>query len=455
MLVEAGASARLFGGRRSLLGRIQAEGQAWCREHGVAGVKITCAPTALAALALLRAGGERQSCSTRYLQPVLDALPLHVLSATEPHHDTLQQTGCRTLGQLRQLPRGGVSRRFGAVLLQALDLAYGLRTETYPWVQLPMQFRQRLAFEGRIEVAEGLLFGTQRLLLQLKAWLAARQSGVTGLLLNWEHDLQRRSEAQAGLIRIDTARATRDMAHLLKLLAEHLARQTLAAPVVAITLEALGIEPLPLDSSPLLPQARKPGESLSQLVERLSARLGPDRVLTGETVADHRPERMQRWRPAAQAASGALANATLHSAARPAVTALSAVKPGIPHPAQASHPPWLLHAPLRLAVVQHKPQYQGPLTLLAGPERLEVGWWEEVDACGVPTQLTDPLPAQGQARQKAPDGDGGRPGAGSLALRDYFIARSEQAGLLWVYRERDGFAPSATGDCWYLQGLYG
>ena len=63
------------------------------------------------------------------------------------------------------------------------------------------------------------------------------------------------------------------------------------------------------------------------------------------------------------------------------------------------------------------PQYLGSLTLLAGPQRLEAGW---LDA-----------PA---------------------ALRDYYIARSPQAGWVWVYRERSGPQGDAA---WYLHGLYG
>ncbi len=68
----------------------------------------------------------------------------------------------------------------------------------------------------------------------------------------------------------------------------------------------------------------------------------------------------------------------------------------------------------------------GPLRLLAGPQRLESGWW-------------NPEPNEAQSR-------------------DYFIARSETAGLLWVYRER--LTPNA-GDLsrmspvrWFLQGIY-
>jgi protein ImuB len=89
---------------------------------------------------------------------------------------------------------------------------------------------------------------------------------------------------------------------------------------------------------------------------------------------------------------------------------------------------------LRLQVHQHVPQYGGPLRRLVRLYRLETGWWES-------TQPTHP--AQG------------------LALRDYFIAQSPEAGLVWIYRERP--APPPPGQPgwaqpqefrWYLQGLY-
>lgn len=408
VLVEVEASARLFGGQRALLARIRGE----C--GGMAVPRLAAAPTALAALALLRQlaltkapveAGEGAAaaacCTARALAATLDRLPLEALSATRDPLATLRRLGCQTLGQLRRLPRGGLSRRFGAALLDGLDRAYGLRAETYPWIELPERFSVRLEFSGRIERAEGLMFGAQRLLGQLKAWLQARHCGVTALALHWEHDLVRRSEAPQGQLEVRTAEATRDMAHLAKLLAEHLARTALAAPVVAIRLEARGVEALPTASASLLPEDRQQGESLLQLIERLSARLGPERVLQGQACADHRPQRMQRWWPAAGATAG------------------PAKAPPLPG-GKGLHPPWLLDPPLRLAVVQHRPVYQGRLVLLAGPERLEAGWWGEQ--------------AQGDA----------------LTLRDYFVAQSEHAGLLWVYRERGRPEPG-----WFLHGIYG
>jgi protein ImuB len=437
VLLEVQDSLRLFGGQRALLQRVRAE------SAGQGASALAVAPTALAALALLRrlrdniesAGSNSttsasnsatsvraepveapadpipetipaKSCTPAALQRTLDALPIDVLSAAHPHAPTLQRLGCRTLGQLRALPRGGVSRRFGAALLEALDRAYGLRPDAFAWMALPEQFIVRLEFTGRIEVAEGLLFGARRLLAQLGAWLLARQRGVVALTLHWEHDLVRRGDASNGSLHLRTAEATRDMAHLTRLLGEHLARVTLSAPVVAIRLEAPQTEALATQSLSLLPEDAREGETLQQFVERVSARLGNERVLRGQLVADHRPQHMQVWQPAV--------TAVVKTRKRP---------PKLP-PHLRLHPPWLLREPLRLAVQDERPIYQGPLTLLAGPERLEAGWWS----------LLSSAEAEG----------------GELALRDYYVAQSPHAGLLWVYRRRSAGEPA-----WYLQGVYG
>lgn len=419
VLLEVQDSLRLFGGQRTLLQRVRAEAAG----QGACALAVT--PTALAALALLRTlpVGEAaeqgavtadaipepipaKACTPAALQRTLDALPLETLSATHTHAPTLQRLGCRTLGAVRALPRSGVSRRFGAALLEAVDRAYGQRPDAFEWIALPEQFSARLEFMGRIEVAEGLLFGARRLLAQLGAWLQARQRGVVAITLHWEHDLVRRGDASNGSLNIRTAEATRDLQHLTRLLGEHLARITLAAPVVAIRLEAPQTELLATQSASLLPEDVREGETLQQFIERVSARLGVERVLRGELVADHRPQHMQRWQVAATTA---------------APTRKS--KPILP-PHLGLHPPWLLHEPLRLTVQGERPIYQGPLTLLAGPERLESGWWS----------LLSSAEAEGD----------------ELALRDYYVARSPHAGLLWVYRRRSAGEPA-----WYLQGAYG
>ena len=219
------------------------------------------------------------------------------------------------------------------------------------------------------------------------------------------------------------------MAHLRRLLSENLARTTLAAPVNQITLRLLESAPLPHRSASLLPPAgpgeggdaaQGEGESLLQLLERLSARLGADQVQAPVLQADHRPECMQQWRPAAEVLGRA-----------------RAVHVGTHLPDATLWPACVLCSPGRLAVQGTRPCHHGLLRLLAGPHRFEAGWWS---AAG-----------EGTA-------DPGQPCAG-LALRDYFVAHNDAVGLVWVFRERlapqAGAPAAAQPQRWFLHGIFG
>lgn len=392
VILEVEASTRLFGGRRALHERIAGEGQ----ELGMAA--LAWAPNSLAALACARAGvlnGVR-----RPLAEVLDALPMGTLSAIRPHHLTLAQLGCRTLGDVRRLPRGGVSRRFGKDLLGALDQAYGLQPETHCWIELSETFHARLELMSRVETAPALLFGARRLLVQLCGWLAARHAGTTAFTLRWAHDSMRSRDAgEGGELTIRTAQPMRQVEHLCRLLAEHLARVELLAPVGDLALEAIDVVPLEERSASLLPDEKSEREPLALVLERIAARLGPERVRRPVLCEDERPECAQHWQPAPQPLP------------RQRVA-----------PLDVPQPTFILTEPQRLAVREHRPIYQGPLMLLSGPHRVEGGWWHlgEDDAS---TRHVE---------------------------RDYWVALSEHAGPLWVYQER------LAGDAaaWYLHGSF-
>lgn len=414
LLLEVSASERLWGGRQPLLRHI------YKANKPVALVKYAQGATSLIAFARLQVAGLART------EP--DELPLAALAAARPHRAVLARMGCTQWGQMRALPRGGVARRFGAPLLDALDRAYGLKPELYPWLVLPDVFEATLELTAQVETAPALLFGARRLLQQLHVWLQLRQSGVLALALMWTMDARRNTATEGELV-LRTAEPTGEMSHLERLLGEHLARITLPAPVLYLRLRTLETQKLGGESASLLPEDLRPGDSLHQLLERLSARLGRHQVLQWQAGADHRPEWMQAWLPATDAsqliATGAIGT---RAEGQKGIKVLKtqgqqALPKASHHP--ALYPTWLLASPLKLAVQHNRPQYQGPLTLLTGPQRLEAGWWD----------------------------------SGNCALRDYFVARSEQSGLLWIYRERlnaQGRAGhSANADSqWYLHGLF-
>jgi len=323
---------------------------------------LAAAPTARAALWLARGEGEP-----------LEALPVE---ATCFDIEFLRSIGITTVGALRQLPREGLAQRCGAGMLQDLDQALGAAPEVRTFFAPPPRFEARLELPAEVTHAEGLLFGAQRLLAQLAGLLAARHEGIRAFKLVLRH------ESRSTTVEIGLASATRDAGRLAQVLRERLARTALAEPVTAIRLEAGDFAPLQGTSAGMFGDPAGEAEDWARLVERLRARLGHAAVCGLAAQPDHRPE--HAWRR---------------------------VEPGEwdPRESQAPgpRPLWLMDAAKKLG--------ENQFVLLAGPERIESGWW---------------------------DGDDAR--------RDYFVARLQNGALAWVYREA---GCSSTYD-WYLHGLF-
>jgi len=347
LLAEVEASLRLFGGRDALLARVHEGLEALGFEGSTA-----VAPTALGALWLARAGVEK-----------LEDVPLREAGLAEESLVFLRSVGVRTVKDLLQLPRQGLARRCGQALVDTLDRALGALPDVRRFYAPPACFDARLELPSPVSHAEGLIFASKRLLLQLEGLLAARHAGIRRFFLNG--------------IEIGLASLTRDAGRMERLLREKLAAVTLAHPVEEVRLQADGFEPLAGRSAGMFGDAAADAEDWARLLERLRQRLGREGVCGLATHPDHRPE--HAWQR---------------------------VEPGEWDPREfvqpGPRPLWLLPQPRRLG--------ESAFALLAGPERIECGWW---------------------------DGDDAR--------RDYFIAELEDASLGWIYRE--------AGE-WYLHGLF-
>lgn len=359
VLMELQASCRLFGGRQPLQQRLQQE----ARQLG--SLAMASAPNATAALALLRhAMGSGPADEWRWaevdeatLAQAAQGWRLSCMDAAAPHLDTLQRLGCQTVGDLLRLPRAGLTRRFGRELPDALDQLLGRLPTAHRWIALPDTFDQRLELPGRIDHAPGMAFAARRLLQALGLWLQARQAGMTHLTLHWQHDVRRQAGgplADWGQLDLRSSAPTRDIAHLERVLAERLAQLRLCAPAVALRLQLTAWAPLPDQPLGLLPDAVAPGaERWPQLLERLVARLGADRVRCGHRLADHRPGSQQAW------------------------TAWTADQPARPTRAgNASQAPLAGQAPWQPTWLVEQPQVPCAGTPVAGPWRTETGWWD-------------------------------------------------------------------------------
>jgi protein ImuB len=344
LLLDIGASLRLFGGIRALCKLVRASMQTL----GFTAV-LSCAPTARGAWLLARSGGAGALAMPRLVRQ-LDRLPCALLPAARPFLAWLDGIGCHTLGHLRRLPRPGLQRRCGKAILDEQDCARGQAPELFEWIVAPPGFCSRLELFDRTENAEALLFGAQRLLTQMTGWLCSRQLAVRRIHFVLEHERGRTAIAPT-VLEVVLAEAVWRDAHLVRLLKERLAQLRLDAPVIALVLEATQVEPMAAPSDSLFPEPGGTAADYHRLLELLAARLGADNVLQAAPLADYRPEIANAWVPV-----------------------LQKHKPGT-LPTALPRPAWLLTKPVALLMRGHRPFYGSPLRMASPPERIEAGWW--------------------------------------------------------------------------------
>jgi protein ImuB len=381
LVLEVSGSLRLFGG----IDPIRASLREGCAQMGFT-VRVACAPTACGATWLARAGAERCIGRADALAGVLAALPVRIALHAADTFEALHAIGVRTVGDLAALPRDGLARRFGQPLLDDLDRAHGRRADPRAFYVPPAAFHARLELPAEVTQVESLLFATRRLFVQLEGFLAARAGGVRRLELRLFH-----REATATVVPIGLVAPSRDASHFTLLARERLGTVALPEAVRALALTATDVVPLAGESSALFSDESGSLEDWPKLVERLRARLGSAAVHGVAIAETHRPEHA--------------------SQAREPMLAREKDKGG--KGKVGLRPFWLLAAPRPIAEIGTVPHWGGPLKLVAGPERIESGWW---------------------------DGDD--------VARVYFVAQTADHALVWVYRTHG----AAAG--WFLHGLF-
>lgn len=400
LLLEIAGSLRLFGGLRELRGRISSG----LRELGF-NASLAIAPTPLAATWLARGGpggpGARRACipqgrvvrNEENLAPALRKLPLACLDWPAGLCEALTGMGVTTVGDCLRLPREGFTRRFGAARLLELDRALGHLPDPRSSWRAPERFCAD--YEMTEEQADsGLLLNICReLLLSHEQFLLARQLGTQRVRFSFFH-----LKGQATELCLGCARAERSAGRWFELLGIRFEQLALPAPVIAVRLQGGMTRPLQAETGELNLHG-KPGTprqrfSITELAERLIARIGEQSVQSTSTVAEHRPQYAWRTRGLLADWAGTTRDET---------------------PPYLRRPLWMLPEPVSLPVDSGYPIHRGcRLRLVDGPERLETGWWDD---------------------------DG--------IARDYYTAEDADGRRLWVFRNR------TRESSWYLHGYFG
>ncbi|MBI5898564.1 MAG: DNA polymerase Y family protein [Rhodocyclales bacterium] len=376
--LDIGASLRLFGGLEALLGQLRAELAAMR-----VAAQLAVAPTPLAALWLARAGDGTVCADHEALRAALSALPLSALQLPPPLARRIEGFGLRCLGAVLALPRASLGRRLGKDFVLDLARALGELADPQPCFVFPERFEQEVELPAPVESAPVLLFAARRLIAALTGWLAVRNGALRSIELRLGH-----AQGACTVVPLAFSQPMHAAPRIERVLKERLDALRLPASVLSLRLCAGASEPRSGGSQMLFEGAGQGQEMLAELLDRLTARLGAEAVRGLACHADHRPERASRM-PAQISAAGA------------------------PETDSLPRPLWLLESPEALREVRGRPRRGSELRLLGGPERIESGWWDGVDA-----------------------------------RRDYFVAIDGRGTWLWIFRDSGG--PGG----WFLHGLF-
>lgn len=389
VLLEISASLKLFGG----LGQLFASLRIRLHESGfsaLAGIAPTPLAARLFAKARMTRPGRRGALNETDLSARLADLPLALFGWSHSRLATLAQLGLTRVKDLTVLPRDGLTRRFGKEVVHDIDRALGRVSDPRDAFILPATFSTRVEFIREVVHFEGLRFPIRRMLSELACFLRARGAATSGWTLAFLHN-----RSQQTALHITTQRPSRDWSRWETLLAERVARTPLGDEVCAMTLCCDKLQPYEEENLSWLPDQRQQACHMSDLLERLSARLGQGSVYGISIREDHRPEQAWTRQSVSTQPTGSGKLPTGHV------------------PPWPLRPLWLLPAPRILIARDHLPHYHGALKLLSGPERIEYGWWD-----------------------------------GQPARRDYFVAQNPLHETLWVYR---ALSPPHE---WFLHGHF-
>jgi protein ImuB len=380
LLLEVGGCLQLFRGMAGLLRQLRRSLKPFALEY-----LLAQAPTPRAALALVQSPQAADSFAIEsdamadYL-PLLRAVPVDALPWPEAMRARLATLHFHTLGEVLALPRAALGKRLGAAAMRELCLLLGELPDPRQPITAAEDFQATLHFLDGISHVEGLRFPMKRLLDDFCRFLRQRQFSCARF--HWRFTHQDKSRQQ---LTIASARGEPQAARFMTLSELKLEHFRISAPVDSITLLAQEFQPQTDTRLSLLPDPGQQDTQALELLDRLRARLGADACQPLAVHNTHRPE-------AAQTVGGKAES--------------------VPEIATGWRPFWLWPEAKSLRHIDGRLWWQGAFTLLSGPERIVLPWWE--------------------------DGD----------TRDYYLARHDNGAHYWLY-----FSAQAQG--WFCQGLSG
>jgi protein ImuB len=345
--------------------------------------RLALAETSGGAHALARYAPSSPIIPQGKIAEALAPLPMEALRLDGDITRLLRRLGLKRIGQLYDLPRASLERRFHSreaaeAVLHRLDQALGRREEPRTPLLPAPDYAARLPFPEPLITHEGVVAGLDHLAEKLCQGLTLARRGARRVSLALY-----RADGTSAVIDAGLSAPSREPSHLARLFEDRVGAVDVGFGVDLMVLSALATEPLlPAQTAFARREDRARPEPL---IDRLASRLSGGVVCRLFSRESHIPERAQET--------------------------LSALARSVSWPEQgASKPPrpcLLLAEPEPLDVLAEIPE--GPparftwrrvtrrVVKAEGPERIAPEWWRE---------LVTPSPGKGEG------GDGHRPSPG-------------------------------------------
>lgn len=341
-------------------------------------------------------------------QAALAPLPPAALRLETETAAQIERLGLRRLAQLFALPRAPFAKRFGKQTLMRLDQALGRTREALTYRRPPTPWVARLAFAEPISTPEDMA----RVAFDASAGLCARLEREGKGARRFELYFHR-LDGQCPSVTAGLALPGRDARRIAKLLAPKIESIDPGFGVEIVTLTASEVETLS-GRQAKLEGAAQPGveDGLLPLIDRLTNRLGEDRVWRAAPVESHVPEL-------------SVAHATPlgpTAEARP-------WDPATPRPIRLFRRPEPLEGVIALTPDDPPSQFRWRgrvhrVRRAEGPERIAEEWW----------------------KRQIEDISTGR-------VRDYYRVEDAEGGRFWLFRA--GLYEPNEPPKWWLHGLFG
>jgi len=383
LLLEVGKSINLFNNLEHLLNLVKHDLSSFQIETKFG---LAATPKAAYVVSFSRQTQLVQSAPKTLNYAAIEHLDIDSRIIRKLHH-----CGFKTLKCIQAIPNAELGSRFGKEFVYYLEQLWGHLADPQIAALPPETFHASVDFSEPIRNLAWIQQQLERLLGDLTEFIKLRQ--LVCRSFTWRFYRENNKLLKTVTIGLSAKQNTQSVFQELTQL--KLAETQLDWEFSCIELTSVQLVPIQLFNDDLFePQENQ--QQFNQLVDKLISRLGHTALFRVHPEPEQLPE---------------LANGRKHAITEGVKEKQTNYGTRCSIEPFKDEPLWLLEQPKRLAQQEQQPIFEGPLTIIHGPNRISSHWWAK------------------------------------LQSRDYFIVRQRSGRLLWVFFERGKRS-------WYLHGLF-